>query len=262
MGKTEIILILSIITAVILIFIAGIILFVNQYRNRKVLNEKEKANIEKQHKLDLLNNQLKVQQQTMQFIGSEIHDSVAQKLTLATLYSRKLEFEHINSEIANKQENISNIINDSLEELKDLSRTLSNYTIQDNELSELIKTECRKVNTAGVCNIESAIAYNQPLPYMVKSSVLRVIQEFIQNSLKHSGCDLITINVIEKQNGLSVLLADNGKGFEPTGLQANGIGLSNMKRRIKMIGGTFELTSRVGLGTTLEFFIDHKNLFA
>ena len=71
--------------AAIIIFIAGLLLFLNQLKNRRILHEKEKSNIEKQHKLDLLNNQLKVQQQTMQFIGSEIHDSVAQKLTLATL---------------------------------------------------------------------------------------------------------------------------------------------------------------------------------
>jgi signal transduction histidine kinase len=260
--ETEIILIIAIMTAVIIIFIAGLFLFANQLKSRRLLHQKEKANIEKQHKLDLLNNQLQVQQQTMQYIGSEIHDSVAQKLTLATLYSRKLGFEHINSEMAGKQENISSIINDSLEELKDLSRTLSNYNIQDKELSELVNIECRKITATGVCGVESAIDYNRLLPFIVKSTVLRIMQEFIQNSLKHSDCDLIKINVSEKQNGLSVLLVDNGKGFDTDATQSNGIGLSNMKRRTKFIGGTFDLNSRAGLGTTLELFIDHKNLFA
>jgi signal transduction histidine kinase len=259
--ETEIILIIAIMTAVIIIFIAGLFLFANQLKSRRLLHQKEKANIEKQHKLDLLNNQLQVQQQTMQYIGSEIHDSVAQKLTLATLYSRKLGFEHINSEMAGKQENISSIINDSLEELKDLSRTLSNYNIQDKELSELVNIECRKITTAGVCRVESIIDYNRPLSFIVKSSVLRIIQEFIQNSLKHADCNLIKINVSEKQNGLSVLLIDNGNGFDTGGTLSNGIGLSNMKRRTKLIGGTFDLNSRVGLGTTLELFIDHTNLF-
>jgi signal transduction histidine kinase len=260
--ETEIILIIAIMTAVIIIFIAGLFLFANQLRSRRLLHQKEKANIEKQHKLDLLNNQLQVQQQTMHFIGSEIHDSVAQKLTLANLYSRKLEMEYSNSDIADKQENISSIINDSLEELKDLSRTLSNYSIQDEELGELIKIECQKINTMGVCRVESVINYKRLLPFIVKSSVLRVIQEFIQNSLKHSECNLVNIKVSEKQDGLSILLTDNGKGFDSVGLHSNGVGLSNMKRRIKLIGGTFELTSQVGSGTTLEFFIDHKNLFA
>jgi signal transduction histidine kinase len=259
--ETEIILIIAIMTAVIIIFIAGLFLFANQLKSRRLLHQKEKANIEKQHKLDLLNNQLQVQQQTMQYIGSEIHDSVAQKLTLATLYSRKLEYEHGHHGIAAKQANISSIINDSLEELKDLSRTLSNYNIQDKELTDLINIECRKINTAGICKIESNINYTQPLPFMVKSSVIRVVQEFIQNSLKHSGCSCINIMVAKKEEGLLVLLSDDGKGFDTVGAQSNGIGLNNMKRRIKMIGGLFNMESKIGFGTSVEIFIDNKKLF-
>jgi signal transduction histidine kinase len=251
---------MSILTAIIFIFIAGIVLFVNQYRNRQKKNEHEKATIEKQHTLDLLNNQLKVQQQTMLYIGCEIHDSVAQKLTLATLYSRKMEYEHTSPEIAEKQQQISSIINDSLEELKELSRSLSNNTIQDKELRDLINMECKKITASGVCRVDSEMNYTRPLPFIIKSSVLRVIQEFIQNSLKYSGCTLIKINIHEKKDSLFVQLTDNGKGFDSTLLQSNGIGINNMKRRIQMIGGTIDLTSQPGLGTTLEFVIDHKHL--
>ncbi len=260
MGKTEIIVILSIVTAVIFIFIAGIILFVNQYRNRLKINEQEKIAIEKQHKLDLLNNQLKVQQQTMQFIGSEIHDSVAQKLTLATLYTRKLEYENKAGEIQDKLGEISNIINNSLEELRDLSRTLSNYDIQDKELSELLNIECKKINASGVCHIEFKFDSGLSMSFIVKSSLLRVIQEFIQNSLKHSGCSLINIKLNERADGLSVILSDNGKGFENNGAEPGGIGLNNIKRRMHFIGGTSDLQSQVGSGTTLALFISTKNL--
>ena len=260
MGETEIILILSIITAVIFIFIAGIIMFVNQYRNRMRLNEQEKIAVEKQHRLDLLNNQLKVQQQTMQFIGSEIHDSVAQKLTLATLYTRKLEYENKAPEILDKLAGISTIINNSLEELRDLSRSLSNYDIQDKELYDLLNTECKKINSSGVCRIELRYDCNQPMSFIVKSSLLRVIQEFIQNSLKHSGCNLISIRLNESQDELSVVVSDNGKGFDSSDSLSEGIGLNNIKRRIHLIGGTSDIQSQVGHGTTLQLFVSIKNL--
>lgn len=260
MGETEIILILSIITAVILIFIAGIVLFVNQYRNRKLLNEKEKVEIEKQHKLNLLNDQLHTQKQTMQFIGNEIHDSVAQKLTLAILYSRKLEYENANTAMLDKLGDISNIINDSLEELRNLSRTLSNYEIQDKALSELLDTECKKIKATGVCQVEVVYDCNLAMGFIVKSALLRVIQEFIQNSLKHARCNLIKIVVQEQLQGLSVVIADDGKGFDIDGPSSGGIGLNNMKRRIQLISGTFSLQSKRGEGTTLTLFIDNKNL--
>lgn len=260
MGKTEIILILSIITAVIFIFIGSIIMFVNQYRNRLRMNEQEKTALEKQHKLDLLNNQLNVQQQTMQFIGNEIHDSVAQKLTLATLYTQKLEYENSAPAMTGRLAEIGAIINDSLEELRDLSRTLSNSNIQDKGLPELLDAECKKINAAGICRIESEFNCSLPMSFIVKSSLLRVIQEFIQNSLKHSGCNLISIRFNERSDGLSVVIADNGKGFDNDDPGSGGIGLNNIKRRMHFIGGTSVIQSKPGYGTTLELFLSTENL--
>ena len=79
------ILFLVLINVMVLVFIIGIVLFVFQYRKRKLLYEKEKEETAKQHRLDLLNIQLQIQQHTMQFIGQEIHDSVAQKLATNAL---------------------------------------------------------------------------------------------------------------------------------------------------------------------------------
>ncbi len=258
--ETEIVLIICIMTAVILIFIAGLFLFMNQLKSRRLLHEKEKAAIEKQHKLDLLNDQLLTQKQTMQFIGNEIHDSVAQKLTLASLYTRKLEYENSSPGTLHKLEGISTIINDSLEELRNLSRTLSNDTIQDKELSELLDTECKKINAAGICRVELQFNSRLRLSFMIKAALLRVIQEFMQNSLKHAGCDRILVKINEQAEGLSVELSDNGKGFDSNTPQSAGIGLNNMKRRIALIGGTPDLQSSIGKGTTFSFFINNKNL--
>jgi signal transduction histidine kinase len=258
--ETEIVLIIWIMTGVLIIFITGLFLFVNQVKNRRLLFEKEKANIEKQHKLDMLNNQLKVQQQTIQFIGNEIHDSVAQKLTLATLYARKLEYENKTPDTLDKLANISSIISDSLEELRNLSRTLSNHEIQDRELSELLSMESKKINATGVCRVELEFDSGSQMSFIAKSSLLRVIQEFIQNSIKHAACSLVTINVFEKPDGLYLIVSDNGKGFDTDGPQSGGIGLNNMKRRIQLIGGTFNLQSQPGQGTTLQLFVDYKNL--
>jgi signal transduction histidine kinase len=258
--ETEIVLIICIMTAVIIIFIAGLLLFVNQLRNRRQLHEKEKAAIEKQHKLDLLNDQLSTQKQTMQFIGSEIHDSVAQKLTLASLYARKLEYENNNPATLNKLEDISTIINDSLDELRNLSRTLSNDAIRDHDLAALLNTECQKINATGICRVELCFDSKLRLSFIIKAALLRVIQEFIQNSLKHARCDRIQVKINEQDEGLAVVLSDNGKGFDINVAGSAGVGLDNMKRRIALIGGTFQLQSNIDNGTILSLFIDNKNL--
>jgi len=262
MGQTELKIFVVLIGLIVLVFIIGTILFVFQYRKRKLTHNKEKAALEEQHKLDLLNSRLHIQQQTMQFIGSEIHDSVAQKLTLASIYSQKLEFENKFPGLKENMQSISAIINDSLAELRELSKTLINKHIQDVALDELLQEECEKVNTTGTCRMQLVSHFSREVSVTFKSFLLRVIQEFIQNSLKHSGCDLIKIELTDTSEGLFVFASDNGKGFESEGLQSPGIGLNNMKRRIHLIGGGFDLQSAPGKGTSLKIFIDNKKLLS
>jgi signal transduction histidine kinase len=248
------------INIVILILVIGIITFVFQYRRRKILYEKEKILTEEKHKLDLLNTQLQAQEQTMQFIGREIHDSVAQKLTLATIYTQKLEYENQFPAIADKLKRISGVINDSLEELRELSRTLADNKMHETSLNDLLYFECGRVNDTGVCKATLESNFNKNISVTVKSFLLRVVQEFMQNSLKHAECTLINVTVKDISEGLVLDATDNGKGFDSGNLQSRGIGLSNMKRRIHLIGGLFNLQSEPGKGTKLQIIIPEKNL--
>src|SRR5688572_23668704 len=94
MGQTEIKIFIVLATLIVLVFVTGSIVFVLRYRKKKLLDEMEKVRLEERHRIDLLKTQVQTQQETMQFIGREIHDSVTQKLTLASILSQKLEFEN------------------------------------------------------------------------------------------------------------------------------------------------------------------------
>jgi signal transduction histidine kinase len=61
-------------------------------------------------------------------------------------------------------------------------------------------------------------------------------------------------------DGLKLTISDDGKGFDPDSVGSGGIGLANMKRRISLIGGRFDLASQPGGGTRLQLFIDNKKL--
>ena len=120
MGKTEIILFIILTSLIVTIFAMGIFLFAFQYRRKRKEHLHEKEDLNEQHHYELLASQ----QQTMQHIGTEIHDSVGQKLTLASLYSRQLS---INTpDLVEKINSIGNIIDESLTELRQLSKTLTN----------------------------------------------------------------------------------------------------------------------------------------
>jgi signal transduction histidine kinase len=255
MHKTELILILVIVTLIAFIFIIGVILFVFQYRKRKVLYNKEKEEIEKQHRLDILNTQVQIQQQTMQFIGQEIHDSVAQKLTLASIYTQRMEFESSSPGEREKLSGVNKIINDSLLELRQLSRNLTDNKLQNAALPELIKQECEQVNATGICNASYELDILPDISIALKSSLLRFVQEFIQNSIKHSGCKGIKIKLSVDNNKLAMQLEDDSKGFDIDGLKHKGIGLDSIRRRIQMLGGEYSFKGNAGKGVILNLKI-------
>ena len=92
------------------------------------------------------------------------------------------------------------------------------------------------------------------MPYHQKSIVFRILQEFIQNSIKHAQCDAITIELMTNSNSVQLVVNDNGKGFD-TQINSTGIGLINMKKRAELIGGTFHLTSEPNAGTQLTVLL-------
>ena len=92
---------------------------------------------------------------------------------------------------------------------------------------------------------------NLKLSYEYKVILFRITQEFIQNSIKHSKCKSIEINLKSTFENITLILNDDGIGFD-TLKNHNGIGLINMKKRTELLGGDFLLVSTLNKGTTLS----------
>ncbi len=236
---------------IVLVFIAGIGLFIIQYRKRKLANEKEKFIMKEQHQVDLLDAQLQSQQQTMQHIGTEIHDNVGQKLTLASLYTKQLAAGTVTN-LEHKIAEVGHIIDESLTELRQLSKTLTNPELANASLLFLLTEEARRINVSGFCQVSvQHTGGDIVLPQADKNILFRLLQEFMQNSLKHAGCSKITLSLKKEANTFLVIATDDGKGFD-TSAASGGIGLQNMKRRAAQLKATYQLTSEVGKGTILS----------
>ncbi|MBS1772866.1 MAG: two-component sensor histidine kinase [Bacteroidetes bacterium] len=261
MGQTEYKIFIILATLILLVFINGILIFVIQYRKRKLLHEKEKTMMNEQHTEELLQTKLEIQTQTMQDIGREIHDNVGQRLTLAAIYANQLSHSNNYPEITQRITEVGSIINESLSELRNLSRHLTNENTQATELKTLIESECARINALNICTVSCHFNRdNFSMFNTVKNFILRIIQEFIQNSLKHSGCKQITIAFTYTYTGLEVTATDDGKGFDTGNIQREGIGLQNMKKRAELIGAEFSINSQKHNGTQLHLFIPSNKL--
>ena len=240
-------------------FVAAVIIYIRKYKQKKseyLIEIQIKNEI---HQRELLATQLEIQQATMQQIGRELHDNIGQKLTLVSLYTQQLLYENKVPEVSERIDQVSQIINQSLQDLRSLSQTLTDDNINQKEITTLIEEEVDNINALKKCRIHFEHAMeNLELDFVHKNVLLRITQEFIQNSIKHSQCKNIFIKLkTNEQNLWELNIKDDGVGFDTTKTLSNGIGLTNMKNRAKIIGADFSFTSETDSGTSLN--ISFKN---
>jgi signal transduction histidine kinase len=241
--------------------VVGIIMFLILFRKNQKINLVKKEKLEQQHQQQLLEAQLDMQTQTMQEIGREIHDNVGQKLTLASLYTQQLDYDNKYPDITERVTSISNIINESLNELRNLSKNLTNSYIAEKPLRDLIEEEIEKIKLANNYQLNIQMDNANGYAVLTKTIVVRIVQEFFQNTMKHANATTLTLDLQKNKEGLSLQLKDDGKGFVYNENEIHkGIGLQNMKKRIALVGGTITINSMLKQGTTLHLTIPHKNL--
>jgi len=220
------------------------------YRYFKVNKEKKEA--EQLYETQLYATKYEIQQLTMDNIGKEIHDNIGQKLTLASIYTQQLE--HENSSAGTKEAigNISGILNETLWEMRELTKSLTQNSIAEQLIYDLIEKECERVEKLKIIQAKF-LCYNKKLDLEteIKTIIVRIVQEFIQNSIKHSECETISIVMHSNSGKIVLVLTDDGKGFDPERRYTNGMGLKNMEKRVKMLNGTIALESKLSFGTKI-----------
>ncbi|SIT22487.1 Histidine kinase-, DNA gyrase B-, and HSP90-like ATPase [Chryseobacterium ureilyticum] len=261
MGKTELLITFISFNIFFLMFVIAVFIYIRNYRQRKkeYLNEIEMKN--ELHQRELLSTQLEIQQATMQQIGRELHDNIGQKLTLVSLYVQQMLYENKVPEAVERIDQVSQIINQSLQDLRSLSKTLTDDNISQKEIVTLIQEEVDNTNSLKKCLVSFEHNFDQlDLSFVHKNLLLRITQEFIQNSIKHSHCKNIFISLNTSEHILWELkIRDDGAGFDTNNTKSNGIGLTNMKNRAKIIGADFSLESEKNTGTQVSITLKKQS---
>jgi signal transduction histidine kinase len=249
------------ITLLLLVFMVAILLVMILYRNRKLEHVKEMERIKENYHKEVLETQVVIQQETMREIGREIHDNIGQRLTLAALYTERLNLDTVNAPIADNLSNIARLIHDSLQDLRNLSQNLVHPADNNTGLDLLLQKEAARVNQAKLY-IAHFTTEGKPLlvSMKIKNMILRIVQEFLQNSIRHADGKNIFIHITYEEKNMTLHLSDDGKGFvkeEPS--YGNGVGIENMKKRAELIGASLTLESKKGEGTHLNLYLPVTN---
>ncbi|MGB8193861.1 MAG: sensor histidine kinase [Chitinophagaceae bacterium] len=244
-----------IITATLFVVIlAGfIIMLVKLFDKARKNFALQKENIHKEFETQLLKAQLEIQEQTLQDVSQELHDNIGQELTLVKLTINTIDISRLD-ETQNKLDESKKLISKTIQDLRNLSKTLNTGFITEEGLPSSLEYQMAFLQKIDVyqtnLHINGDVYKNQPFVEIV---LFRVVQELMNNIIKHAEASCITIELDYQDAQLIIRVVDNGKGFAHSSdvplINGKGLGLGNIRNRIAMIKGKFILNSAPNGGT-------------
>jgi signal transduction histidine kinase len=194
---------------------------------------------------------LTAQEKERSDIGKELHDNVNQILATSRLF--------IDVALRNNQirkallEKSSLYIMNAIDEIRKIAHELVGPSFEYLSLEESIGRlveDFRLGNDIGI-NVFLDNLNEVELNAKFKLNLFRIIQEQLNNIVKHAKATLVNVILESKGGDIRLLISDNGEGFDVTGLR-NGIGIANMKNRAQLYCGKLKITSSPGQGCSLE----------
>lgn len=173
-------------------------------------------------------------------ISRELHDNVNQQLTVAMMYIASAE---------KKQQPGSDLLRQSadfilhaIEEIRRLSKGLVTPLIKDFGLVKAIESVLEDFSAVNDMKIDfvSDTFFEDDIHYDFKLSIFRIVQEQVNNVLKHSGATELKIDLGRNNNSIYLSIYDNGVGFD-LAVQKKGIGLYNITSRVELFNGTISI---------------------
>lgn len=183
-------------------------------------------------------------------IGRELHDNVTQILSTARLCLNCVDLNHPSREMIERS---SNIIGTAIEEIRSLSKSLIQSFHSEVGLKLSLEDLVDSIRVANKFRIKLDVKLfdEQSLDDKLKMTVFRIVQEQLNNIIKHAEASEVSIKLHENEGILRLLIADNGKGFN-VGEKRKGIGITNIMNRAELFNGKVKITSSPGKGCKLE----------
>jgi two-component system, NarL family, sensor histidine kinase DegS len=232
------------------------------------MNLKNRAEIEKK-----INQQkfrsvliLEGQEEERKRIAMDIHDGIGQMLT-----SLKFQIGSINlkegEKAEQKIEEIEQLIREVIKEVRKVTFNLKPTVLGDYGLQAALNVFVQEIGKlTDIRLVYRTSGEIERLPQKTENNIFRIIQEAINNAIKYSGADVITIDLKKSDNDLVIMVRDEGRGFDTKLVEArnmnieSGRGFFNMYERTEYVNGSLTIDSAPGKGTTVVLTVPVRSM--
>ncbi|MDW7693933.1 sensor histidine kinase [Flammeovirgaceae bacterium SG7u.111] len=249
----EFIFVLVIGSVAMVLMVGAVIFFVVLYQQKLIKKAAEYKMIEallKDLEISTLNSTIDTQEAERKRIATELHDRVGSMLSAVKL--------HFGAFSNNDPQNpkvlmLSKLLDDSLDEVRRISHNMTSGVLSKFGLEPALVDLKRTINASDRISME--IYFNNIDKKMSKDleiNLYRIIQESVSNVLKHADATEINVQLTRHEDGhLTLMIEDNGRGFDVNQAKSNSMGLQNIKNRASTFNGELNIDSFVGHGTTI-----------
>lgn len=202
---------------------------------------------------------LEVQEEERRRIAQDLHDDLAQEIISANTALLHLvdETETTDPSSAARIREIGETLERTLETTRTIANGLRPVQLEHFGVGPAIENLCRDIEGALGVRIDfSAVGLRTVrLPEQTEINMFRIVQEALDNAIRHTGADRISVWLVSSDPWLIARIEDNGEGFDrakPVALESDsGMGIRNIHERVALLGGTVRMRSQ-GTGTSLE----------
>ncbi len=210
----------------------------------------------------LLERILTAQEEERRRIARELHDEAGQAMTSMLLKLRAIEDATTLQEAQTTARGLRQVMSQTMKSIAQLARGLHPSILDDLGLIAAIRrytTEYARLNRLNV-NFQTFGMESESLPQPVQITLYRIVQEALTNIVRHAAAKMIFVRLDRYSEAVGLAIVDDGKGFDAEETlqlyaKSNQLGLFGMRERVALLGGTMELQSRVGGGTTVSVHI-------
>ncbi len=257
---------LGVSTIAIFIFIIGFSMLRQKNLQLKLartelLQEQKIEKLKSESQVRILNAAIDGKETERKDIAEILHDNVSALLSSASLHLQATRKQY-NGETPIEIEKTQLIINEAAEKIRDLSHTLISAVLLKFGLKYAIKEMAEKYQNSEL-QIDTELNKLRRYHQNFEIKTYNIVQEFINNIIKHSEANHALIKMTEKNNKILLTIIDNGIGFDKTKvLSRSGIGINQIDARIQMMKGHFFIDSTKGEGTkiTIELPIQEREI--
>lgn len=233
----------------------AIIVFFIQYQRKLYAQQEELRLMETNYQRDLLNASLEAQEVERKRVASDLHDGVGSLLSAAKLYLRQLSPRKAHPKREEMLTEATQIVDTAIEQTRSISHNLMPSTLDRFGVFVALEELCKRIRNANTLAIELSYPDHSPTwPPKQHLAVYRIVQELINNTLKHADANRISIDFTVEDQHIKLTYQDDGKGFllEDKPPQELGLGLKSIKSRVQQIDSEMKMASTPGAGFHFE----------